>query len=59
MTQVKCRSIGGKGLTQAAWKYAQRYQLSVENFRRSREKAAEAEKSKITLPTLKWMDKDG
>jgi hypothetical protein len=58
MTQVKCRAMGGKGMTQAAWKYAKKYALFQENKRKHWSKLdedREAEKKKVTLPKLKWM----
>jgi hypothetical protein len=60
VTQVKVRSVGGKGLTQAAWKYALIVERGRENFFRGREekeKSAEAARKNITLPRLKWMER--
>jgi hypothetical protein len=61
MTQVKCRSVGGKGLSQEAWKYLLRRECAKENivkFHREKKERAEAEARKnITLPKLKWMDR--
>lgn len=58
MTQVKYRSAGGKGMTQAAWKYAMKREVAFESLAKIREKKklreAEARKN-ITLPKLKWM----
>jgi hypothetical protein len=61
MTQVKCRSIGGNGMPQAAWKYAQKVSLARENKWKNleeREAAAKAEaRAKITLPRIKWLER--
>ncbi len=60
MTQVKFRSIGGKGLTQAAWKYAMRAenarQCTLKRIENKERAQAEARKN-VRLPKLKWMDR--
>jgi hypothetical protein len=62
MTQVKCRTAGGKGMTQAAWKYILKRECAIENAvawsRKKKEKADAEAKAKITLPKLKWMERN-
>jgi len=56
MTQVKCRTAGGKGLTQAAWKYVMRREIAMESLAKRIENKEKARKN-ITLSKLKWMDR--
>jgi hypothetical protein len=59
MTQVKLRSAGGKGMTQAAWKYAMACQNARESLNKARDRheaEKKADKMNITLPKLKWME---
>lgn len=59
MTQIKCRSQTGNGLTQEAWKYVMRreiYYAGLKKRKERREAQLEAEKANITLPKLKWME---
>jgi hypothetical protein len=58
MTQIKLRTLGGKGMTQAAWKYALKKEVAWENLIKIRKKREEAAKKNITLPKLKWMERD-
>ena len=60
MTQVKCRTAGGRGMTQAAWKYVMARELAFENLSKAKEKKEKAEadaRKNITLPKLKWMER--
>lgn len=57
MTQVKCRTAGGKGMSQAAWKYAMMCENGKRNKRDGIKRKEDEARKNITLPKLKWMEK--